>query len=151
MADWAAPSADDANFSLNFDTFLDQNQYEFQELNYSDVQSTGIFHEMANMPPPELPNIDETHNVADNTLPDPAPMPSTSRHKILTSSDVDNIQMESVKARTRKQTDWGVKVFKGKEICTEKSRKTTYVNNFQFFLNMRTKNALSCKTPVFFI
>lgn len=105
--------ADDASFSLDFATYLDSNTFEYHEINSNEVPSTGIFHEMANMAPPVSNFGGESSVQADNTNAETATEPKTSRHKILTNSDVDNVQNESIRPRTRKQTEWGVKVFKG--------------------------------------
>lgn len=113
MAAFGAQIADDSNLPLEYSTYLDQNQYKYHEINSSELQSTGIFHEMAVMPPPQVTYQEETAQLADNRQEPIASTSKTSRHKILTSVDVDNVQNESIKPRTRKQTEWGVNVFKG--------------------------------------
>ena len=40
----------------------------------------------------------------------------SNRFPFLTNKDVDEIASHAVKSKTRKQTVWGVKVFKGKEV-----------------------------------
>lgn len=119
MLAFAGREADDANFSLQFDTFLDENRYEFHEVDSNEVQSTGLFQEMINMLPPVVQNPPESAQQADNNGDQNATTGKTSRHKILTSSDVDNVQNESIRPRTRKQTNWGVNVFKGIYFFTE--------------------------------
>lgn len=113
MAAFAGQEADDCTFSMEFANYLDPNQYQYDEVPSTEVQSTGIFHEMMNMPPPDVQISRETPQAADGNFQQNAQTGKTSRHKILTPSDVDNVQHESIRPRTRKQTDWGVNVFKG--------------------------------------
>lgn len=113
MAAFGREVADDATFSMAFADYLNPNQYEFHEVDPSEVPGNGIYQEMMAMPPPLQQNQEEVREVADEQNQQKAPKPKTSRHKILTPTDVDNVQNESVGGRTRKQTYWGVNVFKG--------------------------------------
>lgn len=107
--------ADDGTFYDAFAEFLNPNQYEYHEVDSSEVASNSLLHEMQNIPPPEAVLQDQSTSVADEHMPQKRANAKTSRFKKNTKTDLDNVQSASVKDRTLKQI-WGVKVFRGNSI-----------------------------------
>lgn len=100
--------ADDNSFNVAFDDYYLQNPVQLQPvdlqnnqdpflLNLVDQENQQVYENLNNVPLPNLP------------LPEEA-----SRHAHMTNAQVDFIAGNSVKDKTKRQTAWGVAVFRGK-------------------------------------
>lgn len=108
--------ADDGTYYEPYGQYLNPNQYEYHEVDPSEVPSSDLLHEMQNMPPPQAVIQEETPHLADSKDAGASAKKKTSRFKKNTSKEVDKVQAASIKDRTLKQTLWGVNVFRGKQI-----------------------------------
>lgn len=116
---------------------MDPVQYEYHEVDPSELPSSELLQEMQNMAPPQPILPAQSEHIADNNMETTAPKrKKTSRHKQNTSEDIDKVQVASVKERTRKQTVWGVNVFRGKYFSSISHKSTKIIGMF-YFLKMR--------------
>lgn len=104
---------EDLNFYLPFAEYLDPVQYEYHEVDSSEIPSSELLHEMQNMPPPNVPIQEESFVAADDAITPNAVPKKKSRFFKHTKTSIDKVQEASIKDRTLKQTIWGVNVFRG--------------------------------------
>ena len=101
--------------SFDLGTLFDENSENLTELNADDIPDNVLSEIIMD---PSILNTEQSRNMQTlEALNDPMCTPKSNtenRFKNITKQQVDDITGKTCKKTTHKQTDWGIKVFKGK-------------------------------------
>ena len=117
MAEQGFGEANDPVISFDLDYFFDEKQNEIDVIDESEVTDSDLGQLLDNVQDnfPELMQKEPALNLTAEVPAEvqPAKVQTPKRFPILTEKQVDDTANNTVKAKTRKQTVWGVKVFIG--------------------------------------
>ena len=111
------PDAEEHHVLFDLTNIFNESEITFEQIDTSDIPDNVLSDILNQAEREEQQKVNQSEAAISiarsNTLLDTPKQKISNRFKVVTQDDVDQIAGKSCKKRTHKQTEWGIKVFRG--------------------------------------